>query len=198
MMKVLQKINGSLQRQWWSVLVLSTILISTTFAFAQTNTKKKTTANLKSKVAKMSDKAKLKDLGAKVTSFRTIHNQIIDRLREAREREDLLAVDCLQDKLLRIRALMLLAESSRSNFLEHLSKKNAGKANQEYIKILQAHGKVKDLEVEASQCRGRTGVFDGKTKVEFEIPPKITKGSPTVAPWKEPIIYRPADASRFY
>jgi len=133
-----------------------------------------------------------------VNNCKRIHKSVANKLAQARKSQDLVAVDCLGAKLTRIGALLFMAEKDNVGLSEAVSKGDTAKANHLYTKIAQAEGKVRDLQVEASQCWGKEGIYTGKTDISVQQPPNITNDDPTTTPWKEPVDYRPSSASTFY
>ncbi len=150
------------------------------------------------RATKMSTKDKLSLVGKVVKEARTIHNELVEKLKNARNKKDLVSVDCLGEKFSRVQALMFLMEQKRSNFLKAVANNKTTEGNSYFANLMQSHGQLKNLGVAASQCRGRTGTYTGNTVVDFDVPPRISSTDPTLPPWKEPVIYRPANASNPY
>jgi hypothetical protein len=145
----------------------------------------------------MSVSQKSSAISTMMASINSIHAQIVQRVNEARKKEDLVEVDCLDEKVIRIRTLILVAERERLNFQEGVSQKNDNQINTSFIRIVRQYGLIRDTQTEATQCVGRTGIYDGDTEVEFESQPPMPL-DPTVRPVQEQIVYRPADASYYY
>ncbi len=145
---------------------------------------------------------KIKNSQSMIKEMHSIYRAVMKRLQEAKRRQDLVALDCLREKLLRIKALLFTAEKARAQ----LMLQGAGKSREDLIRIdtsystiVRSHRKVKDLKIESEQCRGRAGIYEGEgTQIEFETPPHVTSTDPTVVPWREPVLYRPIDASYWW
>ncbi len=192
------KWNAWTQKSRWTGMLISG-LCALLFVPMQAQAEKgKKSQSWAVRAMKLSTKQKLKLVGKVVLEARQIHNKMIEKLKEARDKKDLLAVDCLGEKFSRAQALMFLMENKRSEFLKSTAQSKTEQANTYFTQLMQAHGNLKNVDVEASQCRGKAGTYSGKTRVDFEIPPKITSRDPTLPPWKEPIIYRPSNASNPY
>lgn len=181
---------------WMGVATLSLLVLGASSAFAQNN--KKQTQSWEVRAAKMNTKQKLNLVGKVVKEARAIHNDLVDKLKNARGKKDLVSVDCLGEKFSRVQALMFLMEQKRSNYLKAVANNKNDEANSFFANLMQSHAQLKNLGVEASQCRGKTGTYTGNTRVDFIVPPKISATDPTLPPWKEPIVYRPANASNPY
>lgn len=148
-------------------------------------------------VASMTVEQMVEKADAMVAKIEATRQSVFDRLQEAKKAEDLPAVDCLNENLTAIKALLLLAERGKVNMKE--SKGDAERMRLLYARIAQADARVAELEVRARLCRGRAGTYTGDTTVIISPDPSKEGGfDPTVAPWREPILIRRIDASRFY
>lgn len=152
----------------------------------------------KVKASKMTTQQKLKNVGDIVTKARNIHNGLVEKLKSARSKKDLISLDCLGEKFSRAQALMFLMEKERSEYLKTVAEGKSDRADDHFVRLMQSFGGLQDIEVEAGQCGGKAGTYTGRTRVDFEVPPRLSTSDPTLPPWKEPIIYRPTNASNPY
>lgn len=187
-------------RSWSLLWGLCFLLAVPSSLWAQSNTKSDDTApaSWDVRVQKMTTKGKLKYVAKIVKEARRVHNNMIESMKSARAKKDLVALECYSEKFSRAQALMFLMEKERSSFLKALADGKTEAANLHFVKLAQSNDNLKNIEVEAGACKGKAGIYDGKTRVDFEIPPQITNTDPTLPPWKEPIVYRPSNASNPY
>lgn len=178
------------------VLVLGGMFLWSGSVFAKPENKPE--ESWKVKASKMSTQDKLKNVGDVVTKARAIHNNLVEKLKTARNKKDLISLDCLGEKFSRAQALMFLMEKERSDYLKATAEGKSESADDHFVRLMQSFGGLQDIQVEADQCGGKAGIYTGKTRVDFDIPPRLTTTDPTLPPWKEPIVYRPANASNPY
>lgn len=131
-------------------------------------------------------------------SIKKVHSEILAKLQKARANQDIVAVDCLGGKLTSAKALLFLAERDGYQLREAVVKKNEESVNHLFAKIAETEGRVRDLGVESDQCWGKQGVYTGKTDIRVTTPTDLVKGDPTLPSWKEPVVYRPSNASGFF
>lgn len=146
----------------------------------------------------LSTSDKIKEANKNVALVRRIHTFIGKKLEDARRKNDLPATDCLRDKSISISALRKLTESAAVSLQDNVTKNDGEAINSNYEKINQYVKQAQDLETEAKLCKGKDGVYRGKTKVT--ISGDTTRGGddPTLPPWSEPVVIRNTSQSTFY
>jgi hypothetical protein len=120
-------------------------------------------------------------------------------LKEAREKKDIIRINCVNEKLTRIKALARSAEMADLYLREALTKKDAKTASHSYRKITIALQKIRALKSEAEQCIGELAFAAGeKEKVDLKIDrDKVPDDDPTVTEFPETAIVRPPAASPY-
>lgn len=105
--------------------------------------------------------------------------QSLERLKSARERKDILQVNCVNDKLAAIKGLLKISESAWTNLLEAVAKGDEDLINHEFTKISIAGVRVENFRVEVEGCVGEASQYIGETVVEASIDPDIRADDPT-------------------
>jgi hypothetical protein len=121
-------------------------------------------------------------------------------LKEAREKKDIIRINCVNDKLTRIKALARSAEMTELYLREALTKKDDKTANTSYLKLTTALSKIRALKSEAEQCIGELAFAKGDKKEEVDLRidrDKVPDDDPTVTEFPETAIVRPPAASPY-
>ena len=120
-------------------------------------------------------------------------------LKDAREKKDIIRINCVNDKLIRIKALARSAEMAELYLREALTKKDSKTANNSYHKIATTLQRIRTLKSEAEQCIGELAFAeDEKDKVDLRIDrDKVPDDDPTVTEFPETAIVRPPAASPY-
>jgi len=93
----------------------------------------------------------------------------VSKMLEAARREgDLNKLQCLNNRLTSIRALLQVSESAEVSMKEALSSGETERADHEFRKITVARGKAQQLRAEAEQCITDTGLKAGQTVVKAD------------------------------
>jgi hypothetical protein len=105
-----------------------------------------------------------------IARMKAAHKQVADRVDEARSEKDVVKLNCVNEKLTQVKALVRVAEQAESALREAVAAKDDG-ADAEYAKIGIARSKVEGLRGDADQCTGQMAyMVDEKTTVEVEQP----------------------------
>jgi hypothetical protein len=153
------------------------------------------------------DAEKLKRASEAIASMRASVGQVTSRVEAARSEQDVVKLNCVNEKLAQIKGLLKVAEQSDAALQGAIARGDPA-ANAEFAKIGIARGKVDGLGNEAQQCIGQLAyIVDEKTTVEVQQPvgqpAPDTSGrykSPTVTspPPSAPVVLRPPPASSLY
>jgi len=119
--------------------------------------------------------------------------QALERLKTARERKDILQLNCVNDKLSAIKGLLKLSEEAWSNLLEAIAKGDEELINHEFTKISIAGVRVENFRVEVEGCVGEASQYTGETVVDTSVDPDIRSDDPTEV--REPV-FPPVVADR--
>lgn len=147
---------------------------------------------------KLSDKEMLSRSQENLKKMRNIYKDILNLLDEARKEKDVVKINCINENLTAIKALLKIAEQADVALQEAIIKKDDIVAQHEFEKIEIAYQKAKSLFQEANACAGKISMTPGETKVEVEEPKDITERDPTEEPKKDIIVVeRPPRASPY-
>ncbi|MCX7958577.1 MAG: hypothetical protein N3B13_05970 [Deltaproteobacteria bacterium] len=147
---------------------------------------------------KLSDKEMLSKSQENLKKMRNIYKDILSLLEEARKEKDVVKINCINENLTAIKALLKIAEQADVALQEAVIKKDEIVAQHEFEKVEIAYQKAKSLYQEANACAGKISMTPGETKVEVEEPKDITERDPTVEPKKDIIVVeRPPRASPY-
>ncbi len=147
---------------------------------------------------KLSDKEMLQKSQEYIKKMKGIYKEILSLLEDARKEKDVVKINCINENLTAIKALLKIAEQSDVELQEAVIKKDEIVAQHEYEKVEIAYQKAKSLNQEANACAGKISMTPGETKVEVEEPKDITERDPTEEPKKDIIVVeRPPRASPY-
>ena len=151
------------------------------------------------------DTDKLEASAAAIARMKTSLKQVLTRVEEARNEKDIVKLNCANEKLTQIKALLKVAEQADVALHEAVSNRDPA-ADSEFAKIAIARSKVEGLRAQSEQCIGQLAyVVDEKTTVEVQQPSNLPgepgddearerrrRGPPYPPP---PIVRRPPIAS---
>jgi hypothetical protein len=155
-----------------------------------------------------SDADKLEASAEHVARMKTSLKAVLGRIEQARNEKDVVKLNCLNEKLAQVKALLRVAEQADVALHEAVANRDAG-ADSEFSKVAIARTKVEGLRAESEQCTGQLSyVVDEKTTVEVQQPDLPDQGgdgdeAPGSArrrgpPFPAPPVVRPPPASLWY
>jgi hypothetical protein len=121
----------------------------------------------------------------------------------ARKQKDVIRLNCVNDRLLQVKKLLNIAESSRNDLIEAIAADDERERYHQFKKVRISHEKVSVLRDEAEACVGEELIFIGPTEVEVDkpaIPDDPTRNDPFVLTGEavaEDGLERPAYASPY-
>jgi ribosomal protein L9 len=119
------------------------------------------------------DADKLEASAAALARMKTSLKQVLGRVEEARNEKDVVKLNCLNEKLTQIKALLKVAEQADISLHEAVANKDAA-AESEFAKIAIARSKVEGLRADSEQCIGQLAyIVDEKTTVEVQQPSNL-------------------------
>lgn len=147
---------------------------------------------------RLSDKEMLKISQEYLKKMKNIYKEILSLLEEARKEKDIVKINCINENLTAIKALLKIAEQADVSLQEAIVKKDELVSRHELEKIEIAYQKAKSLNQEANACAGKISMAPGETKVEVEEPKDITERDPTEQPKLDILVVeRPPRASPY-
>jgi hypothetical protein len=155
-----------------------------------------------------SDPEKLEASAEHVARMKTSLKTALVRIEEARNEKDVVKLNCLNEKVAQMKALLKVAEQADVALHEAIAKRDPG-ADSELSKVAIARTKVEALRAGSEQCIAQLAyVVDEKTSVEVqqpELPEQQGDGTQGGAgrrrrapPSSAPPIVRPPPASLWY
>lgn len=100
--------------------------------------------------------------------IRDAEKQIARLLEQARKDSDAEAIECLQNRLTSVRALLSVSEAAEISMRDAIAAGAEEKANHEFRKIAVAISKTRLLLAEAQRCASDQQVESGSTIVDWE------------------------------
>ncbi len=156
--------------------------------------------------ASTSDADKLEAAAESIARMKTSLKQVLARVEEARNEKDVVKLNCANEKLTQIKALLKVAEQADIALHEAVANRDPA-AESEFAKVTIARSKVEGLRAESEQCIGQLAyVVDEKTTVEVQQPSNLPGENDDEARerrrrgplYPAPPIVRPPPASRWY
>lgn len=124
--------------------------------------------------------------------------QVRKYLNEAQKKKDIIRINCVQEKLVRINTAMGLAREVLGRLRVAAKKEKAmEKSSWLYQKISILREQVENLRREAEACADEEISYTGDTKVRLFIDPSIPRDDPTEPPEDIVVVGRPPEASPY-
>ena len=154
-----------------------------------------------------SDSEKLEASADHVARMKAALKLVLGRVEEARNEKDVVKLNCVNEKLTQIKALLRVAEQADVALHEAVSNRDPG-AESELSKVAIARAKIDALRGESEQCIGQLAyIVDEKTTVEVQQPSNLPRqaadtelfgGERRRGPaWPVPPVVRPPPASPY-
>ncbi|HEX8435603.1 hypothetical protein [Archangium sp.] len=148
------------------------------------------------KASDVPDPQKLERGTKALTTMREVLRDMLGKLEEARRAKDVVRLNCVNEKLTRIKGLLRISEQADVALQEAVARRESTSSEHEYTKLMIAQQKVAQLRAEAEACIGQLAFrTDENLSVEVEEPKNLPGGDPTHPKPVENIIVRPPPAS---
>jgi hypothetical protein len=119
------------------------------------------------------DSEKLEAAADNIGRMKAALKQTLTRAEQARGEKDVVKLNCVNEKLTQIKALLRVAEQADVSLHETVAA-NSGGGEADFSKIAIARTKVDGLRADSEHCVGQLAyMVDEKTTVEVELPPGI-------------------------
>ncbi len=125
--------------------------------------------------------------------MRVVLKTVLKYLEEAREKRDVIKLNCVNEKLTAVKGLLKVSEQADVSMQEALARRDEETGRDEYEKISIARGKVDQLLSESEGCVGELSVYSGDTIVEMIG--GDTGDIPSPPPVTPDVVVRPPAAS---
>lgn len=120
--------------------------------------------------------------------MREVLKTVLKFLEEAREKRDVIKLNCVNEKLTAVKGLLKVSEQADVTMQEALARRDEETSRHEYDKISIARNKVDQLLGESEACVGELSIYAGDTTVEVtggdnsQIPVPTNSGDITTRP----------------
>lgn len=108
--------------------------------------------------------------------IRDTEKRVSQLLEQARNKKDVIKLNCVQDKLVQVRSHLIVAEQSMASFDSAPDQKEKAHASSR-VEILSE--KVGVLRTEAENCIGEEASYVGKTETSMEVESSVPQEDPT-------------------
>jgi len=144
---------------------------------ASTNKKKASTNDGKPKATKsvskevlLSPSAMRSNAETQIANMQNVLVRVVELQQLARKQKDVIKLNCVNDKLLQVKQLLNIAESSRTDLVEAIAQRDNETSQHQFSEISIANEKTGALRNEAEGCIGEELIFLGPTQVEMDAP----------------------------
>ncbi|MBC7793782.1 MAG: hypothetical protein H7Z43_08740 [Clostridia bacterium] len=103
---------------------------------------------------------------AHLSRMRDVLKTVFKYLEEAREKRDVIKLNCVNEKLTAVKGLLKVSEQADVTMQEALARRDEEAGRYEYDKVSIARGRVDALLGESEACVGELSVYAGDTVVE--------------------------------
>lgn len=122
------------------------------------------------KTAKLSPAEMQQQTGKYIDAMQGFLKRMVELQQLARKQKDVIKLNCVNDKLLQVKQLLNIAESSRTNMVEAIANRDEPARTHQFGQVTIAHEKAGVLRDEAEACIGEELVFLGPTEVQVDEP----------------------------
>ncbi len=120
-----------------------------------------------------SDTDKLEASAEQIARMKSALQLVLTRVEDARNEKDIVKMNCANEKLTQVKALIRVAEQADVALHEAVANRDPG-SEAEFAKIAISRSKVDTLRAESEQCIGQLAyMVDEKTNVEVEQPSNL-------------------------
>ena len=101
-----------------------------------------------------------------LSRMREVLKTVFKYLEEAREKRDVIKLNCVNEKLTAVKGLLKVSEQADVSMQDALARRDEEAGRYEYDKVSIARGRVDALLTESEACVGELSVYAGETTVE--------------------------------
>lgn len=131
------------------------------------------------KLSSLSGPEQLSQAGVFIEKIKEALTRVSTLAEEARKEKDVIRLNCVNEKLLGIRGMLSISESSMAALKDAVSRDDKEERTHEFSKVQIAHTKVAELKAEAETCAGEVTVYFGDTVLDTVIDPSVPEDDPT-------------------
>ena len=150
------------------------------------------------KTSRLSGSEQIAQAQQYLASMNTILGQVNKLADRARQEKDIIKLNCVNDKLVQVKGSINVGEGIYKTLQAANARNDQAERDHEFAKLTITYQKVTVLRQEAEACIGEEIAYVGKTRVDIQVDPDVTRqGDPTVEPPPELPVFRPPVASPF-
>ncbi len=131
----------------------------------------------------MSDEARAKSVSRNITSMKKTLSLALERLSQARKGQDVIQLNCVNEKLSAINGLVKISQTASSSLKEAIAKRDDELKQHEYSKVILAGKRVEELRLEVEGCVGEMSQYTGNTEVVVATDDDVRSDNPDVEPY---------------
>lgn len=115
-----------------------------------------------------------------LSTMRSLLNKGLQLSATARREKDVVRLNCVQEKVTAMKALLRVAEQASVSLQEAATKSENDAADYEYQRVRMAQNKAQQISAEANSCVGEVAVYTGPVQVVVDIDPALPAKDPTL------------------
>ena len=146
-----------------------------------------------SETANLSSEEMRAGAATNLTELRTMLGRLVELRQVARQSNDIIKLNCVNDQLLLYKQVVNLAEKAQTELVEAIAQdsQNSAESRHYYGQVVLANEKGADIRREAEGCIGEEMVFLGPTEVTLDAPPVNGPGEGPILDWDPPVYASP-------
>ena len=139
----------------------------------------------------ISDAEKVRRSGEAVSRMKDVLKDSLKKLQDARASNDVVKLNCVNEKLTQIKGLLRISEQADVALQESVARREGAAAEHEFTKVTIAAQKVDLLRTEAESCIGQLAFrTDDQQQVELTEPTYVPETDPALPVAVEPVVSR--------
>ena len=132
----------------------------------------------------MPDDKRLKNIEKTLKNMRGTLDLAMLRLKDAREKKDIIRLNCVNEKLSAINGLVKISEEAQQSLKEAIAKRDDELKKHEYEKVLLADKRIAGLRLEVEGCVGEMSTYTGNTDIVVATDENVRSDDADVAPYQ--------------
>ncbi len=134
--------------------------------------------------ARMSDEDRTASAQRSIKSMRKTLAVALERLAQARKGQDILQLNCVNEKLSAINGLVKISEQASQGLKEAIAKRDDELKRHEHSKVMLAGKRIEELRLEVEGCVGEMSQYTGNTEVVVATDEDVRGDQPDVEPYQ--------------
>ena len=139
---------------------------------------------LQAQAQNMPDDKRLKNIEKTLKNMRGTLDLAMLRLKDAREKKDIIRLNCVNEKLSAINGLVKISEEAQQSLKEAIAKRDDELKKHEYEKVLLADKRIAGLRLEVEGCVGEMSTYTGNTDIVVATDENVRSDDADVAPYQ--------------